>query len=82
VGVRPEDLHLAEPGAPGSFAATIETVEPVGNEIFVHLQAAAQTLIARVAPRTLPAVGEPIGLQLAPGRLHCFDPVDERRLDT
>lgn len=82
VGVRPEDLHLAEPGAPGSFAATIETVEPVGNEIFVHLRVGTLALIARVAPRTLPAVGEPIGLQLAAGRLHCFDPVDERRLDT
>ncbi|AER56224.1 sugar ABC transporter ATP-binding protein [Pseudoxanthomonas spadix BD-a59] len=81
VGVRPEDLHLAEPGAPGSFAATIETVEPVGNEIFVHLRVGTLALIARVAPRTLPAVGEPIGLQLAAGRLHCFDPADERRLD-
>ena len=81
VGVRPEDLHLTQVGAPGSFTATVEAVEPVGNEIFVHLRAGTLGLIARVAPRSLPEPGEPIGLQLGAGRLHCFDPADERRLD-
>ncbi|TBV74136.1 ABC transporter ATP-binding protein [Pseudoxanthomonas winnipegensis] len=81
VGVRPEDLHLVQAGAPGSFAATVENIEPVGNEIFVHLLAGKLALVARVAPRALPAPGEPIGLQLDPARLHCFDPADERRLE-
>ncbi|TAA23828.1 ABC transporter ATP-binding protein [Pseudoxanthomonas winnipegensis] len=81
VGVRPEDLHLVPAGEPGSFAATVENVEPVGNEIFVHLKAGALALVARVAPRALPAPGEPIGLRLDAARLHCFDPADERRLD-
>jgi multiple sugar transport system ATP-binding protein len=81
VGVRPEDLHLAQVGATGSFTATVETVEPVGNEIFVHLRVGALALIARVAPRALPEPGEAIGLQLGASRLHCFDPDDERRLD-
>ncbi|WP_337053613.1 sn-glycerol-3-phosphate ABC transporter ATP-binding protein UgpC [Pseudoxanthomonas sp. USHLN014] len=81
VGVRPEDLHLVQAGAPGSFAATVENIEPVGNEIFVHLLAGKLALVARVAPRALPAPGEPIGLQLDAARLHCFDPADERRLE-
>jgi multiple sugar transport system ATP-binding protein len=80
VGVRPEDLHLAEVDAPGSFTATVETVEPVGNEIFVHLRVGALALIARVAPRVLPELGARIGLQLSPQRLHFFDPQTELRL--
>jgi multiple sugar transport system ATP-binding protein len=81
VGVRPEDLHLAQAGEPGAFQATLDNVEPVGNEIFVHLQAHGLDLIARVPPRSLPEPGASVWLRLDTARLHYFDPATEARID-
>ena len=79
VGIRPEDL---QPGAagPGSFEAVVEVVEPVGNEVFLNLRHGRHELVARVAPRALPQLGEVMAMTLVPERLHFFDPVSGRRL--
>ncbi|RXR07229.1 ABC transporter ATP-binding protein [Pseudoxanthomonas composti] len=81
VGVRPEDLHLAQADEPGAFQATLDNVEPVGNEIFLHLQAHGLDLIARIPPRSLPAPGAAVWLRLDSARLHYFDPATEARIE-
>ena len=80
VGLRPEDLHLAEPG-PGTLPARVEAVEPVGNEAFLDLGCNGHELIVRLPPYDLPKVGDTVHLGHAPARMHYFDPASERRLD-
>jgi multiple sugar transport system ATP-binding protein len=77
VGFRPESLYGAA-GRPadaelGAVALTVDVVEPLGNEIFVHAHAGATRITARVQPQALPGPGEPIVLAVDLGRLHFFD---------
>ncbi|WP_305804605.1 sn-glycerol-3-phosphate ABC transporter ATP-binding protein UgpC [Stenotrophomonas sp. YIM B06876] len=67
VGVRPEHL---QPGA--GFAAQVEGIEPVGNEIFVNMHCQEQPLVMRVAPQVLPAIGQQIEVAVHPPALHFF----------
>jgi multiple sugar transport system ATP-binding protein len=77
LGIRPEALYAARgrPAdartAPATF--TVEGIEPLGNEIFVHGRAGEQRATARVAPQPLPHPGEPLELAFDLGRLHFFD---------
>ncbi|HEY5850354.1 MAG TPA: sn-glycerol-3-phosphate ABC transporter ATP-binding protein UgpC [Lysobacter sp.] len=73
VGLRPEDMHLAAAG-PGHFAATVEGVEPVGNEAFLDLACAGRQLVLRLAPRNLPQIGDTVHLGHDAERMHYFDP--------
>ncbi|MFC3815571.1 ABC transporter ATP-binding protein [Lysobacter sp. GCM10012299] len=73
VGLRPEDMYLGEPG-PGHLAATVEAVEPVGNEAFIDLGCGGCELILRVPPRDLPKVGDSVHLGYLAEQMHYFDP--------
>ena len=84
LGIRPESLY-APRGRPAghplaSAAFTVEGLEPLGNEIFVHARAGGHRVTARVAPQPLPAPGEPLELAFDLSRLHFFDPATERSL--
>jgi multiple sugar transport system ATP-binding protein len=70
-GVRPEDLHRVD-GA-GNLTGTVELLESVGSEAFIHATSGGWKLIARSSPYNLPAVGARITLQPAPDRMHFFD---------
>jgi multiple sugar transport system ATP-binding protein len=83
VGIRPEDLQPLSPGddsSPSQLRATVELVEAIGNEAFIHLRAGGWPLILRTAPHGLPEVGATLGLQAAVTRLHFFDPNSGARL--
>ncbi len=78
LGVRPEHVHLAD--GEGQFGDettagrfVLDVVEPMGNEIFVHVRAADRAIVARVAPQPLPDPGSSIELAFDPERLHFFD---------
>jgi len=78
-GVRPEDLHVVE-GA-SSLTGTVELLESVGSEAFIHATSGGWKLIARSSPYNLPAVGARITLQPAPDRMHFFDAQTGKRLE-
>jgi len=80
VGVRPEDLVLS-PGAPGALEATLEVVEPVGNEIFLNLRHEDRAIVMRVPPQALPETGSTLRIAIKPERVHLFDSKTERRID-
>lgn len=80
IGLRPEDLRLAEAG-PGTLPAHVEAVEPVGNEAFLDLDCGGCDLVVRLPPHDLPGVGDTVHLGYVPARMHYFDPESERRLD-
>jgi multiple sugar transport system ATP-binding protein len=84
LGLRPEHLQLVAGDAPASFAkfdATLEVVEPVGNEIFLNLRFGNVPMVARIAPRALPASGTHARLQFDPWRLHVFDAGSGERIE-
>jgi multiple sugar transport system ATP-binding protein len=78
-GVRPEDLHRVD-GA-GNLTGTVELLESVGSEAFIHATSGGWKLIARSSPYNLPAVGARITLQPAPDRIHFFDAQTGKRLE-
>ena len=80
LGVRPEDVALAVPGAPGGLAMTVEVVEALGPEVLLHARAGASVLVARLPPQPLPDRGATVHVTLRPDRLHFFDPETESRL--
>jgi multiple sugar transport system ATP-binding protein len=81
-GVRPEDLHIIDgDGTAGRLTGTVELIESVGSEAFVHVTSGGWKLIARSSPYNLPALGARIALQPAPERLHFFDAQTGKRLE-
>ncbi len=81
LGIRPEDIYVAGghgvPERTGHVTATIDVVEPMGNEIFLYARAGAHRLVARVAPQPLPQPEASVTLALDLSRLHFFDPETE-----
>ena len=81
LGLRPEHLQPASADTRhAQFDATLEVVEPVGNEVFLNLRFGKAALVARVSPQTLPAPGATLRMQFDPNRLHAFDATDGRRI--
>ncbi len=79
VGIRPESLQPAADGQQ-SFEAVVEVVEPVGNEVFLDLRLGVHPLVTRVAPSTMPAIGDRLAMRVQGDRLHFFDPETGLRL--
>jgi multiple sugar transport system ATP-binding protein len=82
-GIRPEHLEVANRpvGDRAQVAATVEVLEPVGNEIFVTARAGTTELTARVPPQSLPAPGEPIAFRYDVRHLRFFRASDGTRID-
>ena len=73
LGVRPEDLRLADADH-AALSAVLEVPEPVGNEIFLNLRHGSHSLVSRVPPGALPEAGAVMHFALAHDRLHVFEP--------
>jgi len=63
------------------IAATVELVEAIGNEAYIHAQAAQWPLILRTSPQALPVPGERLDLWTEVSRLHLFDARTGERLE-
>ena len=65
VGVRPEYLALAQPGAAGALPCTVQRVQDIGTYQMLTAQVGEHLLRARFAPeQRLPAPGETAWLQV------------------
>ncbi len=76
-GVRPEDLYSSPPDGSGgqaaSFKATVEVVEPMGNEVFVYVTTGETPVVARLGTRKEIRPGSQIDLYIDMRRIHFFD---------
>jgi multiple sugar transport system ATP-binding protein len=85
VGLRPEDIHVAEMAPAGlvghAAAARVDVTEMLGNETLLHLDIGKHRLLARVDPRTRARPGQEIALKLDLERIHIFDARTELALD-
>ncbi len=86
LGIRPEDISVAgnpRTRAPVAEATlSLDVLEPMGNEIFLHARSHGHRLLARVAPQALPEPGSTITVAFDLTKLHFFDPRTERALGT
>ena len=78
LGVRPEDLYLAQtaPEAKKTVpigAYTLDVIEPMGNEIVMYLNGNGAQLVARVEPQPMPEPGSSVELAADATKLHLFD---------
>ena len=75
-GVRPQHLRLVPPGTAGALAGTVAAVEFMGHEVYLHVAAAGQSLIAVVPAETYdPATrrGDAVALKPIESLVHVFD---------
>jgi multiple sugar transport system ATP-binding protein len=83
-GIRPEHLRPATEVDRWRLRVRVETIEQVGNEVFLHFHCAGQTGVARIAPEAFAAMAvvldEMIELGLSPSRGHWFDSQDGQRI--
>ena len=81
LGLRPEHIHDREfppPGVlPAALDATVEVLELMGNETFLHVASEGTRFLARVDPRTKAQAEQDISLLLDLSHLHVFDPETE-----
>ena len=77
LGVRPEDISVAEEAedaeADGRIEVTLEVVEPMGNETFLHLRTERHKLVARIGSSASYSPGSKLPIVLDTSRAHYFD---------
>ena len=78
LGVRPENVRLAENGA--GFVASLQTVETLGHEVLLHTRTAGHGLIVRAAALGQAPTGE-VSLTLDWGATAWFDAKTGQALD-
>ncbi len=76
LGVRPQHIRLGAGGVP----ATVELVEPLGTETYLHCRLGEGSVVARVDGATSARPGEAVALTIDAGHLHLFDPQTESRV--
>ncbi len=72
VGIRPRGLAPLSEATPGSLAATVDLVEPMGAETLLHLRAEDQDIRVVLDRRHVVREGENLHLGLLPDKLHLF----------
>jgi len=80
LGVRAEDVHFAQQGAPGALPATVYAVEPLGDRYIYDLQLGGYVIKVKAAPSFVLDAGQTIYISFDAGHLHLFDGATEARL--
>ncbi|HMG49990.1 MAG TPA: sn-glycerol-3-phosphate ABC transporter ATP-binding protein UgpC [Inquilinus sp.] len=83
LGVRPDDLALAEDQAPADafvIEGVVSVVEPLGPETLLHVDAAGAAVVGTAPGRRPPPVGRTVRLAAANDTLHLFDAESEQTL--
>jgi multiple sugar transport system ATP-binding protein len=72
LGVRPEDIALVSPDAPGAIAGRVTVSELAGAERFHFVEMGESPIIVRTPASTVLHAGEAVALSFDPARLHLF----------
>ena len=82
LGIRPEDIALLPPGAqaPASVEAQVTMVEPLGAEFLLSFAVNGHEIMAKIAGRALPRVGESLRFAFNMAHAHVFDAATGRSL--
>jgi len=76
-GIRPEDIYdrlfVQEAPEENVVTANCEVYEPMGAEVFLHLNSGKHTFVARVGGHNKPAVNQDLELVFDMSKAHFFD---------
>ena len=79
LGIRPENISISDEKTP--FQVTVDLVEVVGAEMFVHTKYEDHTIVIKAATDDSLEVGSTIHLNFEEDTLHLFDKENENRLE-
>ena len=85
MGIRPEALEIANGQNRKEmipFQANLDVIEPMGNEIIIYINTPSHRLVARLAPQSLPPLGDMIDVVMDPENIHFFDSETEKAIVT
>jgi ABC-type sugar transport system ATPase subunit len=77
IGVRPEDLLLAEAAGQSWISGDVEIIEDLGSDRFLHVKCGGIELIARTGREPMVKQGDSVGFSVAPEQVHIFK--DDKR---
>jgi multiple sugar transport system ATP-binding protein len=82
LGIRPEDIVVLAPGAdaPAAVEARVSMVEPLGAEFLLSFALNGHEIMAKIAGRALPNVGDNLRFALNMSHAHVFDAATSRSL--
>ncbi len=76
-GIRPEDIYdklfVSEAPPENTIKATCEVIEPMGSEVYLHLNTGKNPLIAKVGGHNIPTLNQDIDLVFDMSKVHFFD---------
>jgi multiple sugar transport system ATP-binding protein len=79
-GVRPENMSFSNNGS-NSYLAPVEVVELLGSDMLVYATTPSGVVRIRCdADERRPALAEKVSLQIAPNKVHFFDPATTLRI--
>ena len=73
LGVRPEDIDVADTQSEDSIEAQIDVVEPIGSDNYIYATVLGQEVTVRVPANVKPSVGETIYITFDESNMHLFD---------
>ena len=73
LGIRPENVSVVDGTGSNAITGTVEVVEPVGSDNYLHLDV-ANDFIARVDSDVSPEPGETVAIAFDESSVHLFDP--------
>jgi multiple sugar transport system ATP-binding protein len=79
LGLRSEDIVI-ELATTHQAATTVSLVEPMGSTTIIYAPLGGKLIACQTEKETALTAGSPIGIGIAPGRLHLFDPTTEAAL--
>jgi multiple sugar transport system ATP-binding protein len=82
LGIRPEDLRVANGGDPAglTFASRVEVVEQLGSEILLDVRVGEDAMVAAVEPTVSVKAQDALRLAVDPARMHFFDAQSEQAI--
>ena len=83
LGIRPENIYdkiyyTGGPGTGATFRATVEVVEPMGNEIYLYLTTGKNSITIRVGHDNRARINQDIDLVVNMNNVHVFDKETEK----
>jgi multiple sugar transport system ATP-binding protein len=81
LGIRPEDIEVADGSGPAGIRAVIDVSEPMGAETYLYLNTpTGRPFVAKVNADHRFEIGQCVGLRFKPHRVALFDAESENRL--
>ena len=82
LGLRPEDLHLADAQEERAIEATVDFAEPTGPALIVFARHGGNPLVASLPPHLHVAPDSRIRLSFSRKNMHIFDKASGKRIET